>query len=294
MHTKTASSPTSSRHTRKRKALRAAFVVTAALGAAGCGSEITNPPIGECPSARPSTGDSCDEPMECVYDDECDLEVTASCGDDGVWAVQYGGTCNPPPPSECPEEAPANGDACDFEIGSCTYEGQCGEPFNATCEVDGWSVDTEVSCNPPPPCPQELPGEGDACELTPGGTPIGCSYEVSTACGPQIAEAECGVSEQSGEVVWFVALPTCKPKVPDCGAYRDSAPCDADTTCRWLVPGCGEGEADFEPACFPIDDCSGDSCGPDAECVTVNHDPCWNSGCGACGADASVCAAIFE
>jgi hypothetical protein len=97
-----------------------------------------------------------------------------------------------------------------------------------------------------------------------------------------------------GSSFWEVAAPSCTPKVPDCASYGNSAVCDADTTCRWLVPGCGEGETGFEPACFPIDDCTGDSCGQDAECITLNHDPCWNSKCGACGADANVCVGIFE
>lgn len=295
------------RKPRTKKPLRAAFVVTASLvGAAGCGSvvdpvdpcevESCNPPIVECPAAVPNSGDSCDpEVGTCHYTDDCGSDVPASC-DDGIWSVEIA-TCNPPPPGDCPAEAPLDGDECDDpEVGGCSYTDDCGQSYGASCNGSTWEVDPIASCNPPPPCPETLPAEGDACELTPGGTPVGCEYDVETACGPAVASAECVEVEEQG-LVWQVTAPPCTPPEPNCFNYANAGVCEADSTCRWLVPGCGgEGDPGFPAGCFPAFECTvgpNDDCAEFEECVTLNHDPCWNSSCGACGADTNVCLPVF-
>jgi hypothetical protein len=303
MHAKT-DTQMPARKTRARKPLRAAFVATVALAAGGCDSDgdcddpyTCNPPIVECPAAVPTTGDGCDpEVGTCNYTDDCGSAIAASC-DDGTWSVEIA-SCNPPPPGDCPTEAPTNGDSCaDPEIGGCSYADECGQSFSASCNGSTWEVDEPIaSCNPPPPCPSTLPEEGAVCELTPGGTPIGCEYDVETACGPAVAAAECVEVEEQG-LVWQVTAPPCTPPEPNCFNYANAGVCEADSTCRWLVPGCGgKGDPGFPAGCFPALECTvgpNDNCGELEECVTLNHDPCWNSNCGACGADTNVCLAVF-
>ncbi|MBL8739617.1 MAG: hypothetical protein JNK04_00940 [Myxococcales bacterium] len=302
MHAKN-ETPIRPRNARSKKPLRAAFVVTAALATgAGCGSTVSpcevescNPPIPECPVAMPSTGDSCDPELgTCGYVDDCGSDVTASC-EDGEWVVDIG-SCNPPPPGDCPAQVPAAGDPCDPEVGSCQYADDCGQTITASCNGATWEVDPVSSCNPPPPCPITLPAEGDPCELTPGGTPRGCTYDVETACGPATATAECVEVEEQG-LVWLVTAPPCTPPEPSCFDYTNAGVCEADSTCRWLVPGCGgKGDPGFAAGCFPALECTvgpSDNCGELEECVTLNHDPCWNSSCGACGSDTNVCLPVF-
>lgn len=167
MHAKN-DSPATPRKPRSKKPLRAAFVVTVALaGGVGCDStvdlcevESCNPPIVECPAAVPNSGDSCDpEVGTCHYTDDCGSDVPASC-DDGSWSVEIA-TCNPPPPGDCPAELPAFGDACDPEVGDCTYTDECDQQIIASCNGATWEIEAGASCNPPPPCPGILPAEGD-------------------------------------------------------------------------------------------------------------------------------------
>ena len=304
MHVKN-DSPVATRKSRSKKPLRAAFVVTVALATSGCDSEVScddpnvacNPPIVDCPAVIPNGGDSCDpEVGSCGYLDDCGSEVTASC-DDGSWSVDIG-SCNPPPPGECPAEAPAAGAPCDPEVGSCSYADECGQSFTVSCNGSSWEIDEPIaSCNPPPPCPDILPAEGDPCELSPGGTPVGCQYDIETACGPAVASADCVAVEEQG-LVWQVTAPPCTPPEPNCFNYANAGVCEADSTCRWLVPGCGgQGDPGFAAGCFPALECTvgpNDNCGEFQECVTLNHDPCWNSNCGSCGADTNACVAVFE
>jgi hypothetical protein len=230
---------------KKRKALRVAFVVTATLGvgamAGACGGSTTNPPETGCPAETPTDGNACEDPGTCNYSDECDGEIVATCGEEGTWSVEWGS-----------------------------------------------------SCNPPPPCPSELPTEGDECEFTPGGVPEGCSYEVQTACGPQTAAASC---EQTGDLAyeWVITPPECTPTDPDCSLYTQATLCSSDTSCRWLVPGCeDEPLTPFEAGCFPIADCPADGCGLDQECSSVTYNPCFDAKCEACAAEATVCLPIVD
>lgn len=218
MQAKTKSTSKPMRQARTKKALRAAFVVTGAVVAAGCGGGSnnddiqTNPPFAECPDGVPQQGGSCELDVgTCNYIDDCSGgDVEASCEGDGTWSVTYDSTCNPPPPLECPEEVPTAGDECDIEIGSCSYTDECGISFSADCDGT-WSIgEAFESCNPPPPCPAELPAEGAICESSPGGTPQDCSYEVETACGTQTVSAECELPKDAKDFVWVLDAPPCK------------------------------------------------------------------------------------
>lgn len=275
----------------KKRAVRAAFVVTvsmAASGAAGCYSTSNPPPPGECPGAQPISGEPCTAGSDCSFSDECGNEVIATCVDD-FWQVEWTGTCNPPPP-ECPAALPLEGEPCD-EPAECFYTDACGNDINASCDGFEFTVSEPIeSCNPPPPCPLELPDEGSACELTPGGVPEGCSYEVETPCGVVTASAECVSPDGGTTYVFDVTAPACTPPEPDCAAYTNAGLCGADTTCRWLVPGCGEGpEIAFAAGCYPIADCALDGCAAGETCAPVVYNPCFNSECAACGAEADVC-----
>ena len=67
-----------------RRAMRAAFLVTTSIGAAGCGATTTvNPPFVDCPENQPGTGGDCDEAgASCTYSDGCGSDVIATCSDD--------------------------------------------------------------------------------------------------------------------------------------------------------------------------------------------------------------------
>lgn len=282
-----------SRTSKKRRVLRAAFVVTtsvAATGAAGCGSDVmTNPPPIECPNGVPTLGTSCPEEGECTYTSECSSDIIATCEADGTWDVEYTGTCNPPPPVECPTATPIDGDDC-FEPQNCSYGDPCGGSVNASCDGVTWTVEySNDTCNPPPPCPGELPEEGSECNLTPGGVPEGCVFAAETPCGVQMVGGVC-LQSAEGTFVWDLEVPECNPQVPACETYTNSALCDADTTCRWLTPGCDEGPSVvFDTGCYPIADCTANGCEAEEACTQITFDPCWNSNCDACGAQANVC-----
>lgn len=294
--TKTPRTTTKSRP-KARRALKAAFVVTASLGAGGCdwggttNPPPTNPPFIDCPSSVPTEGAACEPPDDgsCTYPDDCNLEIIASCTE-GSWEVEYSGTCNPPPPGECPEELPFELDNCSEPM-SCDYQDECGQDIQATCDGSEWSVSEPMeSCNPPAPCPQDLPAMGSLCEEE-FGPPEGCSWEAETSCGPATVTGECSPDEDGSGYVWELTAPPCTPEVPACSQYENAGLCDADTTCRWLVPGCSEEPKPegFATGCYPIDNCTAESCGEDSECTSVSYNPCWNELCDACGADARIC-----
>jgi len=281
--------------TSKKQPLSRSFVVTVslgvALGAGGCGGQIiSNPPLPNCPESTPSYGSSCGAvDGTCMYSDECGSPITATCKA-GTWDVQYEGTCNPPPPEECPLDPPWSGTCWDASL-TCEYQDACGQWFSFSCNGTTWIAgEPPFSCNPPPPCPGEIPIEGSECFATPGGFPEGCSYLVETACGPTEIFPTC-VGDANGYFFWDYGGASCTPMVPDCASYTDPALCEYDTTCRWLEPGCASDPSEI-PApqgCFPIDDCTANSCAMGTTCTQVVENPCWNSLCDGCGAYASIC-----
>jgi hypothetical protein len=274
--------PTSSRRTtKKKKAPRASFVVTVGLAVAASACNVTVVEPDDCPSARPTAGDSCEGDLTCDYSDACSVEMV--CGEDGVW-VDNSPPCNPPPPEvPCAERLDQ---PC---VGAETCEGEdfgCGpEPYEC---VDGAWTNQGLSCNPPPPCPVEAPAEGTPCEVG-FGPPVGCVYAMDTACGPAMVAAECVQASPEEPLVWEWIVPTCTPTEPACASYANSTLCQADATCRWLTPGCGDTPSDFPAGCYAADDCDPASCTAGTSCTTVIYDPCFDSNCNACAADAQVC-----
>lgn len=155
------------------------------------------------------------------------------------------------------------------------------------CEADACPPDW--ACNPPmPTCPEEAPDEGANCE--PASAP--CSYDLDTACGPKNIRVDCETDVGSETASWHYEPPVCAPTTPACGTYEVPSLCNADTTCRWLTPGCDDPMLTaFEAGCYPIDDCTAASCGANAVCTDVSYNPCFQSTCEACGAPASLCIA---
>lgn len=284
----------------RKQALRQAFISTVTTAAAalvtGCFTVTSNPPfLDACPDAEPSSGDACEEEgLSCGYVDDCSNPIDYGC-EDGAWTITAASSCNPPPPGECPVSTPAYGEACD-EVGLYCHFGEdpCGTPITGTCSVDGWQIDEGFSCNPPPPdCPAELPSIGTACDYDPETFlyPAFCMYDTETPCGVESVTVSC--ASDQGEMVWqFDSPPTCEATPEQCQGYGSPSACDADPTCSWRVPGCSESsEAPSlaEAGCFPLADCTTDGCGSWGTCTLVTFDPCWNSLCNACGAEANVC-----
>jgi hypothetical protein len=195
--------------------------------------------------------------------------------------------------ASCPAAMPDSGADCP-ELGlQCEYQDDCGWPLSATCGDGGWDLELGGTCNPPPPCPLELPVHGESCadELTAGGPPIDCPYSVATACGVVDALASCVLDDATQELRWSVVLPECHAPPELCQEYDHPSACTADTGCRWLVPGCADegGAMPVAEGCYPVDDCSQTGCGTWGSCETVVYDPCAGSLCNACAGEASVC-----
>lgn len=183
----------------------------------------------------------------------------------------------------CPEAKPAEGSNCAEDGQTCSYPGEvfdCGpsEPGEVELRCVGGAWTTMAKrCQPPLECPDELPVAGTDCS----GWDMAyhCAYSAESGCGPTHAVAACDGS------VWSVeATQSCE----DCSDLGDPASCSASPACRWLVPGCGEAPLG-EAGCYPKEDCTETSCGEGEACSKVTHDPCWNSSCEACGADAMIC-----
>ncbi|XYH92632.1 hypothetical protein ACMHYB_32740 [Sorangium sp. So ce1128] len=289
---------------KKRKVLRAPFIVTVAAAASlagavalpGCDPTVQG---GSCPEEEPERGSSCEaDDLSCDYIDSCDNPIGYECVD-GAWQVESEISCNPPPPPECPAEMPATGSAC-WQIGAgCAYGGppDCPEPTIVTCGDDGtWSVTTiAVSCNPPAPaCPEELPADGDPCEAGIGT----CGFMMPTGCGPLPVDGECVLQGDTWR--WQVHELFCNPPPPEecLKAATADACAGLGPTCQWLVPGCA-GEpgppALAAVGCFPSLPCETDkACPAGTLCQEVVVNPCGVSSgdeatCAACGAYKNVC-----
>jgi hypothetical protein len=211
-----------------RATLRRPFVVTVAAGAAvaaaACGGRmdepnaqretdlvsVNPPPPADCPEAEPAQGDVCGLPSgtECGYRDCMGYpSLTATCGADGTWAFMEV-SCNPPPPPEdCPETEPKDGDFCNVDPSeTCGYR-DCGDApsLTAVCNNYTWEV-TALSCNPPPPpeaCPAAEPKAGDFCNVDPTET---CGYRDCN--GTDSVRATCEKN------TWVVLEMSCNPPPP--------------------------------------------------------------------------------
>ncbi len=112
---------------------------------------------------------------------------------------------------------------------------------------------------------------------------------METSCGTASLDAHCEWVD--GEPVWnasFYESPMCED---GCAAYDGEVGCAADSACRWLVRGCEAGGLNVltEAGCYPVEDCTADSCVDGQSCETVIYDPCYNQTCEACAAQGSVC-----
>ena len=232
---------------------------SAALLPACNGSVDVEPtPATSCPDAQPAEGTACGAPLSCDY-------AGSYCGAsfecvDSVWADRTP-PCNPPPPDECPDLPPSTSTSCWTEGMTCVYPNwdECGQNLNTTCVGGTWEIEEVVSCNPPPPCPAEVPENGSSCDF-----PNECGYTVESECGLAPVNASCD------GVTWTVDELICNPPAPDpCTTIGVLADCVADPTCRWLVPGCGAPALPQE-GCFAKDDCSAGDCPLGEECQVAS------------------------
>ncbi|AUX41156.1 hypothetical protein SOCE26_025630 [Sorangium cellulosum] len=288
---------------KKRKVLRAPFIVTVAAAASlagavalpGCDPTVQG---GSCPAELPERGSSCDaDDLACDYIDSCDNPIDYRCVD-GAWQVEAEMSCNPPPPPECPEQLPEAGSGC-WQLGaSCAYSDppDCPEPTIVTCGDDGaWSVTVAVACNPPPPgCPGVMPESGDPCDAELGT----CGYMMMTGCGPMPIDAVCVLEDDTWR--WQVHEIACNPPPPDlCLTAATAEACTSlGPTCQWLVPGCADdtgAPALSAAGCFPSLPCETDDvCPAGTLCEEVVVNPCVASSpdgvtCAACGLYTNVC-----
>jgi len=248
----------------RKRTLKQAFLVTVAAavtatGAAACGNAVSFPEDEEEVILEPCTGDC------------------------------QGG---------CPSAKPEDGSICFGEGLTCYYGDVC-EESTATCDGGTWDVqDFTGSCNPPPPeCPAAQPEVGEICEYQPdswGGYADWCGYAVQTPCGEANMVMGCQNDPNTNEMVWAVQEPppSCELPPEECQLYEGEAACSADAGCQWLVPGCTDGPNAVAEGCYPVDDCTETGCGDWGECVTMVHDPCYNSTCGSCAAEIAVCLGV--
>lgn len=171
----------------------------------------------------------------------------------GRWEVTVGGTCNPPPPQECPASHPVHGSACYLPNGkTCSYPtSDCCPDQTATCKDGVWDAPI-LSCNPPPPepCPAEPPQAGDLCLFSDClGLYQACTYgdcggqpEVIATCGPsgwEVQKSQCAPPPCEG-----LSACECFDR-PDCQAVSDSCICPCDYVCPGDPPcvcACGGGK----------------------------------------------------
>ncbi|XXX71943.1 hypothetical protein WMF30_30285 [Sorangium sp. So ce134] len=230
---------------KKRKVLRAPFVVTVAAAASfagtmalpGCTPTVHDGQNGSCPEERPEAGSSCDvDDLSCFYNGECVIDTVRYTCVESAWRMEVqGSTCNPPPPG-CPEQRPQAGSSCPVDNLSCSYIDDCGNPIDYTCVGAAWQMGPEMSCNPPPPpeCPETFPETGSACWQ------IGanCAHNNPPDC-PEPTIVTCG---EDG--TWSVTVAvSCNPPPPACPETtpEDGDPCAGGIgTCGYMMPtGCG-------------------------------------------------------
>jgi hypothetical protein len=262
-----------------------AAVMMAAVGMLplGCSGSVVGGPAqpNGCPATAPTAVSECNvAPAECSYASgpctvklRCDLDL-------GAWQLQST-TCTPMA-TDC--LSAQEGDSCEVVGDSCATNG-CDGDHSATCGDDHhWHLAAISStgdncCFHDGACPIVLPNDGETCDLCHGAT--ACAYP--SACGED--HAFCG---DDGK--WHVPIGECPPPPPPdfCTSNVDQGACEMDASCRWLTPGCGDIPL-WAPGCFTISDCGPGNCGPSQICQTFSYNPCFNKGCDACGAPASLC-----
>jgi len=138
-------------------------------------------------------------------------------------------------------------------------------------------------------CPAELPIDGSNCEEAK--TCLYDLYEGYTCTDGISVAARCEPVDALH--MWRIDIPQCNGDPADCGDITHPTLCAADSSCRWLVPGCGDG-VEIEAGCYPNFDCMPGGCGMGESCTTVSYDPChvFCEGCDtcdACGAETDLC-----
>ncbi len=213
---------------KKRPALRAAFVVTASVGAlaAGCNDDlITNPP------EPPDPPGPCDETPQqggsCTTGDACIIGSSNGCDDkradcvDGEWDITFVSTCNPPPPTCSPSDPCGPNEYCVYDDGLCGT-GEPGECFTIpnACSDAPPTLDAACGCNGA--TANDIFG---ACGFALDGfdtwSPLAapCAEVQTFACGSQT----CDVGESCAQVLGPMGTQSnCVPLEPGC-AFTD--PC---------------------------------------------------------------------
>jgi hypothetical protein len=183
----------------------------------------------------------------------------------------------------CPGAAPKEGATCSVAATGCAYDaGPCAVEMSCKAAGEAWTSETK-SCSPAAKdC--WAAGEGDSCA------------DVNDSCGE--ADGPCGsgfATTCGADHRWHVESITgdCPPPVPadKCQANETKPVCEAAEGCRWLTPGCDQGVTTVT-GCFTAVDCTSGGCGPEAECMTVSYNPCFEKACDACAASAAICYAL--
>jgi hypothetical protein len=248
-------------------------VTTLALGLTACSNTIIG---GGESDPEPQPG--CEGMPEPPSDGWC--PPAWSCVD-GAW-VDTAGAC---PEPACPMSRPMDGEACDMIGQSCFYEefvdcGEGGGTVTATCTADGW-VTAWPRCSPPLECPETIPEHGFDC--TGWENASYCQFDLQKSCGDVLAIVSCEYLED--DMRWNVQL---QDDCGGCAAHETAEGCDADPSCRYLVPGCGDVPVP-EAGCYPRFDCVEGACAEGESCTAFTADPCWDSVCDACGIQVSLC-----
>lgn len=152
----------------------------------------------------------------------------------------------------------------------------------------GSTIETITNPPPPPACPDLAPAQGEPCEEA-GQVceyPDECSGTYTATC----------IAGPSG-AAWATSVngPPCNPPPPEfCLNYTTSDQCEADSFCRWMVPGCGDAPL-AAPGCYPAMGCdvdtdclNGGTCQKVSvvpECAQANCNPC----CDSCGETVGIC-----
>ena len=181
-------------------------------GSGGCGLPICE---GECPTAQPTTGDTCSSVgMICNYPIVCG-SAQATCTANGTWEVfeQLPGCA-----ASCPERVPEQGSSCDSccgPPGTCTYPDSCGEII-ANCFGGVWNV--EWPACPGPLCPDHY-DEASCLDA-------GCQWLVPGCGEPQLPAPGCFDPGQCSEGT--CGAKTCKTVVVDPCWNLDCAACSQE------------------------------------------------------------------